>query len=178
MACNTLLAILKSCDPNTGGIVKAWFNNGDAIDPASVTEANGIVTDAALVSTSGNFVEFQFNPNTSNFTENSTIDLTTGATFYTGVITISLNRREALKRQRLLLIAQGQPELTVIVKDSNGKYWIFGLGDDKVYLTANEGGSGTAKADQNGYILTFTVEDANPAFEILEAVVENLTAEA
>ena len=176
MACNTLLSILKSCDGNTGGIVKAWFNNGDAIDQGSVTETDGVITAADLVSSADGFVEFQFNPNTSNFTEATSIDLTTNSTFYTGVITVQLSRREALKRQRLLLIAQGQPELTVIVKDSNGKYWIFGLNNDKVYLTANEGGSGTAKADLNGYILTFTVEDANPAFEITEAIAEGLFA--
>lgn len=174
MACNTLQEILKSCDANLGGITKAWFNNGDAIDPASVTISNGVVTAATLDSTTADFVEFQFNPNTSNYAETSPIDLTTGSTYYEQTITLVLNRREASKRQRLLLIADGQPALTIIVKDSNGLYWIFGLGDDKMHLTANEGGSGTAKADLNGYTLTFICQDAKPAYEINEAVVTGL----
>lgn len=176
MACNTLQEIIKGCDGNLGGVVKAWFNNGDAIDMDSVTIADGIVTAATLDGLASNFVEFQFNPNTSNYTEATTIDLTTEATFYTQTITVQLARREAVKRQRLLLIAQSQPALTVIVKDSNGLYWIFGLQDDKVYLTANEGGSGTAKADLNGYVLTFTCESSTPAFVISEAVVTALAA--
>ena len=175
MACNTLLEILKSCDGNLGGIVKAWFNNGDAIDQDSITISNGVVTAADLLgSPAVPFVEFQFNPNTSNYAETSPIDLTTGSTYYEQTITIVLNRREAAKRQRLLLIANGQPELTIIVKDSNGLYWVFGLGDNKMYLTANEGGSGTTKADLNGYTLTFTCQDARPAFQIAEEVVETL----
>jgi hypothetical protein len=176
MACNSLLEILKSCDGNLGGVTKFWINNGDAIDPASVTSANGIVTAATLELTASPFVEYQFNPNTSNYAETGTIDLVNGSTFYNQVITLQLNRREASKRQSLLLITSSQPGLTCIVKDSNGLYWIFGLDADKVYLTGNEGGSGTAKGDLNGYTLTFTAESATPAYVINEAVVTALAA--
>jgi len=74
------------------------------------------------------------------------------------------------------LLALGQPGLTFVIKDSNGLYWLFGSDDDKVYLTGNEGGSGTAKADLNGYTLTFTCEDAKPVFEIQEATALALIA--
>jgi hypothetical protein len=77
-----------------------------------------------------------------------------------------LARREAAKRQSLLLIATGQPDLVVMVLDSNGLYWGFGFENDSVNLSGGGGGSGTAKADLNGYILTFTSESANPAYEI------------
>lgn len=178
MACNTLLEILKDCEGNLGGVVKFWINNGDAIDMSSVAIINGIVTAADLDSEAdGPFVEFQFNPNTSNFTENAVVDLVNGSTFYEQVITLVLNRREAAKRQRLLLVALGQPELTCIVKDSNGLYWIFGLYDDKVYFTGSEGGTGTTKADLNGYTLSFTAEDRLPAFQINGSVVEALATE-
>lgn len=173
MACNTLKEILKNCDSNAGGIVKMYINNSDAIDYTSIVESDGVITAVDLVGADG-FVEFQFNPNTSNFTENTTIDLTTGSTFYEQVITIVLNRREATKRQSLLLIADGQPELTIIIKDSNGLYWGFGFSDDKVFLTGNEGGTGTAKTDHNGYTLTFTSEASIPAYEIDEDIIAGL----
>lgn len=174
MACNTLQEILKSCVGNLGGVTKFWINNGDALDLTTITETDGEVTAVDLKGSAAGFVEFQFNPNTSNFTEASTIDLVTGSTFYDQIITLVLNRREATKRQKLLLIAAGQPGLTIIVKDSNSNHWIFGLYDDKMYLTGNEGGSGTAKADANGYTLTFTAQDANPAFIIKESVIAGL----
>lgn len=174
MACNILEEILKGCEGNAGGVVKFYINNADSIESSTIVD--GVVTGATIGTgiTASQFVEFQFNPNTSNYTENSTIDLTTESTFYTQTITLQLARREAAKRQKLLLVALGQPELTVIVKDSNGLFWIFGLDDDKVYLTGNEGGSGTAKTDLNGYILTFTCESATPAYEISEAAVNSL----
>lgn len=177
MACNTLKSILKSCDGNLGGITKVWIGNGDAL--SGVTAANGVVTGATFsgATGAGEFQEFQFNPNTSNYVTTTTVDLTTSSTFYSSVITLQLARREATKRQSILLIAQGQPELTIMVKDSNGLYWIFGLNDDKVYLTGDEGGSGTAKADLNGYVLTFTAEEAEPPYEVDEttaAVIANL----
>ena len=174
MACNILEEILKNCDGNAGGIVKFYINNADSVD--SFTEVDGVITGATIGTgvTASQFVEFGFNPNTSNYTENTEIDLTTDSTFYNQTITLQLARREAAKRQKLLLIALGQPELTVIVKDSNGLYWGFGFDNDKVYLTGNEGGSGTAKTDLNGYILTFTCESATPAFELTEATVNSL----
>lgn len=179
MACNTLLEILKNCDGNLGGIVEFYINNGDAIDQSTVTIANGEVTAADLDSGAGEFVKFEFNPNTSFYTENIEVNLQTSATVYVPTITLQLARREAVKRQKLLLIALGQPELTIIVKDSNGIFWIFGLEDDKMYLTGGEGGSGQAKADLNGYTLTFSNGEGggtrNPAYEIDETIVEALS---
>jgi len=166
MACNTLTGIPKSCDGNLGGIVKFYIGNSDQITSYG-TASNDLIT---AITSSADFVEFQFNPNTSNFTEATTIDLATGSTFYLSTITLQLSRREASKRQSLLLIAQGQPELSIMVKDSNGLYWMFGLDDDKMYLSGDEGGTGTAKADLNGYILTFTGETATPAYEVEESV--------
>tara|TARA_R110000851_G_scaffold133851_2_gene268869 strand:- start:643 stop:1161 length:519 start_codon:yes stop_codon:yes gene_type:complete len=161
MACNTLTEILKGCEGNLGGLTKLWIGNGDSITASTIVD--GEVTGATATEV---FVEYQFNPNTSNFVESTTVDLATSSTFYTSVITLQLARREAAKRQSLLLIAKGQPELSIMVKDSNGTYWMFGLNDDKVFLTGDEGGSGQAKADLNGYLLTFTAETAEPALQV------------
>lgn len=168
--CNTLESILKNCDPNTGGVTKIWLNNGHIYDGAPTFDADQLVTGATFVTGATSWVEFQFNPNTSSFAESATVDLTNNTTFYTQTITLVLARREAVKRKALLQIANGQPTLTAIVKDSNGLYWLFGSLDDKLYMTGNEGGSGTAKADANGYTITLTCEDAKPAFEVDSAV--------
>ena len=169
--CNSLTSILKSCDSNAGGIVKFYIAPADFV--TAFTETTGVIT-AASMSAGTTFVEFEFNRNSSSYEEVPTIDLVNGSTFYNQTITLQLARREAVKRQSLLLIASGQPDLTCIVKDSNGLYWAFGFPEDKVNLTGGGGGSGTAKADLNGYTLTFTSEAALPALEIDEAVVLTL----
>ena len=168
MACNTLTSILKGCDNNAGGVVSFFIAPEDFV--SGFTEANGEIS-AIAMSGSTEFVEYQFNRNTSSYGEDMTVSLENGSTFYNQTITIVLARREAAKRQSLLLIASGQQKLTCIVKDSNGLYWGFGFDEDKVYLTGNAGGSGTAKADANGYTLTFTCESATPAYEVDESAV-------
>jgi hypothetical protein len=169
--CNSLTSILKSCDNNAGGVVKFYIAPADYV--TGYTASAGVIT-AATMSAGTTFVEYEFNRGTSNFTEETTINLQNGSTFYNQTISLQLARREAAKRQSLLLIASGQPDLTVIVKDSNGIYWAFGFTEDKVNLTGNAGGSGTAKGDLNGYTLTFSCEAAEPAYEIDDAVVLNL----
>jgi len=171
MACNEILGIAKDCLGNAGGVSRIWLNNGDAIDMSTVTyDTDETVSAADLAPGATGFVEFQFNPNVSSFTDNILVDLTTSSTFYDQIVSLQLSRREAIKRQRILLIADGQPPLTMMVKDANENYWIFGLREDKMYLTGSEGGSGTLKTDLNGYVLTFTAQSAFPAFAIEESV--------
>jgi len=166
--CNSLTSILKSCDSNAGGIVKFYIAPADFV--TGFTSSAGVITGVTMSGLT-TFVEFEFNRNSSSYEEVPTIDLVNGSTFYNQTITLQLARREAVKRQSLLLIASGQPDLTCIVKDSNGLYWGFGFPEDKVNLTGGGGGSGTAKADLNGYTLTFTSEAALPSLEVDEAAV-------
>jgi hypothetical protein len=166
--CNTLTQIIKSCDNNAGGLTK--FYVAPTCFVTGFTSSAGTINSITM-SGSSTFVEYEFNRGTSNYEEVPTINLQNGSTFYLDTINLQLSRREATKRQSLLLIANGQPDLAVIVLDSNGLYWGFGFGDDPVNLTGGGGGSGTAKADLNGYILTFTSEASAPAFEVSSAAV-------
>jgi hypothetical protein len=152
-------------------LVKFYIIPADFV--TGITEANGVITNIDL-SGSSTFVEYEFNRGTSSYEEVPTINLQNGSTFYNQTITLQIARREAVKRESLVLIAAGQPDLTIIVKDSNGLYWGFGFADDKVNLTTGGGGSGLAKADFNGYTLTFTSESAEAAFEVDDTIIAGL----
>ena len=91
--------------------------------------------------------------------------MTNGTTFFNQVVTLVLSRRETIKRNAIEKLADGQKQLIIVVLDSNGIYWLFGLSEGS-YLTAVEGGSGTAKADANGYTLTFTAMEVEQAYEV------------
>ena len=88
-----------------------------------------------------------------------------GTTFFNQVVNLVLSRRENTKRQFIEKLVDGQKQLLIVVLDSNGKYWLFGLYEGS-YITAIEGGSGTAKADQAGYSVTFTSMEPEQAYEI------------
>ena len=66
-----------------------------------------------------------------------------------------------------------QKRLSIIVKDQNGLNWVLGM-TNGMDLTTNEGGSGTAKADLNGYTLTFTGEEPEMASTVSDAILATL----
>jgi len=114
------------------------------------------------------FFEFQTNKNVCNFTESVAVDMNNGTTFFNQVVTLVLTRRETTKRNAILKLVDGQKQLLVVVLDSNNNYWLFGL-NEGAYVTAIEGGSGTAKSDINGYTITFTAMERIQAYQITAA---------
>lgn len=119
------------------------------------------------------FYEIQTNKNVCNFTESVAIDMTNGTTFFNQVVSIVLSRRETTKRDFIEKLVAGQKQLAIIVLDSNGLYWLFGK-DEGSYVTAIEGGSGTAKADANGYTLTLTAMEPDQAFQVDPTIISGL----
>jgi hypothetical protein len=73
-------------------------------------------------------------------------------------------------RNQVKVLAQN-PNLKVIVETNNGtvdgvgRYWL--LGEDRgMQLLSGTGATGTAFGDLNGYSLTFTGQEPNPASEV------------
>jgi hypothetical protein len=116
------------------------------------------------------FFEFQTNKNVCNFTESVAVDTNNGTTFFNQVVSIVLTRRETTKRNAILKLVDSQKQLLLVVLDSNSNYWLFGLREGS-YVTAIEGGSGTAKSDINGYTITFTAMEPIQAYEIAPAAI-------
>jgi hypothetical protein len=168
MACNTsLIAITKGCDNNAGGLTKfyiapAEFVTGTTISADTVT--------AFAMSGSSTFTEFEFNKNVANYEEVGTISLENGSTYFAQTVNLTIPRREAAKRAAIQLIAAGQRDLKIIVKDGNGLYWYLGA-ENSANLTATGGGSGTVKGDGSQYTLTFLAEEPVQAYEADETAV-------
>ncbi len=130
---------------------------GQAADPAPPNTNQ-------TVSTYG-FFEVKTNKNVCNFTETVSVDMANGTTFFNQVVTMVLSRRETTKRTFIEKLVEGQKQLSVVVLDTNGIYWLFGLAEGS-YVTGIEGGTGTAKADMNGYTVTFTSMEPEQAYEL------------
>lgn len=162
--------ITKSCDNNTGGIDKMYIADFPLV--SSYTEANGSIS-AITMSGTASFYEFEFNRNTSSYSETVNINLQNGTTFFSQAVTLVLSRREKTKREALQKLIAGQKELFIIVKDSNGLYWAFGK-DAGAIVTAISGGSGVQKADANNYTITFTAEEHASAPEVDGSIIAGL----
>ena len=165
ITCTALNGIAKGCDNNIGGVTNIWLY--DAEDIGTITDTAGVASAITLV-TGGAGQAFIINRNTSNFTEDAAIDLVNGSSFITQTINLAFHRREASKSYAIQLLGEGQRDLTCIVKDGNGLYWIF----DNMQLTAVGEGSGTAKADGSKYSLTLTGEATEYAWEVVLATLQ------
>lgn len=162
--------ITLGCDNNIGGIKRLFLtekSNVSAVTLASPSTEISAFTMAG--SPAADFYQFEFNKNTSSYTEELTSDQATGRDLYVQTITLVLNRREKTKRDTLLLLAK-RKDLVAIIEDNNGIYWYFGE-EYGINLTTNSGGSGVAKSDANQYVLTFVGEESEPANTVQEAAV-------
>ena len=166
--CNSITGITFSCLSNTGGVKEIYIACFDSLVSATVSSGEII-----FATVSAPFEQFQFNKNTSSITEEATINLENGTTFYTQTVTLVIPRREVSKRNAILLLADGQPNLHIIVKDQNDEYWWVGY-ENGANLTANVTGSGTTKTELNGYTLTFTAEEPSLALGIDPAVIPTI----
>jgi hypothetical protein len=161
----------------TGNLTSVSYNSGTNIttitpDFAGFTPIVGSVAGGVAPNNTANqsittylMYEIETNKNVCNFTESASIDLTNGTTYFNQVLTLVLSRRETTKREFIKGLIDGQKQLVVVLLDTNGNYWLFGL-NEGCFTTAIEGGSGTGKADANGYTITFTAMEPLQAYEI------------
>jgi hypothetical protein len=166
MACQALETILKSCLNNSGGIYGIWINQQDEILSITPTDpsagAGWSITGITLQAAPVLFENFYVRRNTSNYTEDSTIDLVNGSSFVTQTINLMFHRREAAKSRAIKILGSGQQYLTAIILDANGLYWYFPY----LQVSATGEGSGTARADGSKYSVTLVAENEYLAYEV------------
>lgn len=161
-----------NCDNNVGGVKKIWLLEKRRV--TSVT-LNSPTQEISAIVTSGNvnFYEFQFNKNTSSYTETYTSDPATGRDLAEQTITLVLNRREKTKRDLLLLLGRRE-DLCAIVEDNNGVVWFYGE-NFGLNMSNATGGSGTQKTDPNQYVITLTGQEPSPANTLTSACYTDIT---
>lgn len=175
--CGCLDEILRDCDGSVGGLRTIY---AIPFESATLTygtgTASGYVTGLSIGAVNGltcSFVEVQVNKDSSSYTEEGNIDLVNGTTLYTVTLSAMIGRRDVAKRNAIMMLAAGQQELLLVLKDNNGLYWLMGSGNG-ANLTGVGEGSGQAKADNSKYSLTFTSEENEMMYELDPALVITL----
>ena len=163
--CQALEAILKTCDNNSGGIYGIWIIPQDEIASITPTDPSaGLGWEITTINLAGLtlFTNYYIKRNTSNFTEDSTIDLVNGSSFVTQTINLMFHRREADKSRAIKILGAGQQYLAAVVLDANGIFWYFPY----LQVSATGEGSGTARADGSKYTVTLLAENPYLAYNI------------
>jgi hypothetical protein len=172
--CDNLNGIEKDCLVNIGGTQNIYIADRDDLD--SVTVSAGTVT-AITMASGASFHEFAFTRDSSSFTETPEVDVTNGSTLFAQNVTLTVKRRDVSKRNAIMLLAAGQRDLAVIIKDNNGNYELAGYNSNfsqGLQLTGGEGGSGTAKTDLNGYTIELTNSMPEMAFAVDDSIIAGL----
>lgn len=172
--CGCIEDILKGCDNNIGGLKKIYVAPFASVETSEVDGViTGITMSAVGLGATCSFIEIEVNKNSSSYTEEAGIDLVNGSTFYTTTLSAMIPRREVAKRNAIALLAAGQQDLTVILQDGNGIYWMMGW-QNGANLTAVGEGSGQAKADGSKYSLTFLAEEEEQMPEVNQSVITSI----
>lgn len=170
MACDITAGFTLDCNDSNGGIEQIFIANGPV---ESITETAGTIsaiTVGGAALTPSDFFAFEVPRQTSSFTETINVSNENGTVFYDQALTMVLNKMEAAKRDQILLLSQNN-EMVVVFKDNNSKYFSVGI-QRGAYMTAGTSVSGVAYGDRNGYELTFSGMEEQPAFEVTGSIVE------
>jgi hypothetical protein len=158
------------CDNNIPGIRNIWFTEKSNVTAIGLSSPGDKINSFTMAgSPAAVFYKFEFNKNTSSYTESESDDQAAGRTLNTITINLVLNRREKAKRDKLMLLGK-RKDLVAIIEDNNGLYFYAGQ-EYGINKTTNEGGSGVAKTDVNQYVITFVGEEPELMNEIEEAAV-------
>jgi len=163
--CDITSGFTLGCRDNTGGIANLYILSGSITTVADASE--GLISG---ITGSGEFFKFELFRQTSDFTEAITSTPENGTVFYEQTLNAVFFKLQSSTRNQVKVLAQN-PNLKVIVETNNGtvdgvgRYWL--LGEDRgMQLLSGTGATGTAFGDLNGYSLTFTGQEPNPASEI------------
>tara|TARA_R110002153_G_scaffold229388_4_gene382489 strand:+ start:175 stop:717 length:543 start_codon:yes stop_codon:yes gene_type:complete len=163
--CDITSGFTLGCRDSVGGITNLYILSGSIDSVVDVSE--GLIS---TISGSGEFYKFELFRQTSDFSEGITSTPENGTVFYEQTLNAVFFKLQSSTRNQVKVLAQN-PNLKVIVETNNGsvdgvgRYWL--LGEDRgMQLLSGTGATGTAFGDLNGYSLTFTGQEPNPASEI------------
>lgn len=165
MSCDITSGFTLGCRDNTGGIKNLYILSGSitSVDDASEGLISGITG-------SGEFFQYELFRQTSDFSEAISATPENGTVFYEQSVNAVFFKLQSSTRNQVRVLAKN-PDLKIIVETNNGsedgvgKYWLLGE-QNGVQLLSGTGATGTAFGDLNGYSLTFTGQEPEPASEI------------
>ena len=163
--CDITSGFTLGCRDNSGGIKNLYILSGSITSVVDASE--GLIQ---TISGSGEFFKFELFRQTSDFTEGISATPENGTVFYEQTVNAVFFKLQSSTRNQVRVLAKN-PDLKIIVETNNGsedgvgKYWLLGQ-ENGVQLLSGTGATGTAFGDLNGYSLTFTGQEPEPASEI------------
>jgi hypothetical protein len=167
MACDISLGRVTPCKDSVGGLDAIYLINESELSYDNLT-FDALMTDS-IEGVTGTPTAYKWElKGTSTFTQNIVSSRENGTTYFEQVLELTFTRMDAYTHREIKLLSYGNPK--VIVKDNNGNFFLVGAkhGADVTGGTIVTGGN---MGDLNGYTLTLTAMEQEPAY-FFEATTE------
>ena len=164
MSCDITSGFTLGCRDNTGGLKNIYILSG------SISSTGGSTGLLDSISGSGTFYKFELTRQTGDFTEAINANVENGTIFYEQTVNAPFHKLQSSTRNQVRVLAKN-PDIKMIVETNNGSEDgvgnFFLLGETRgLSLSGGQGQTGTAFGDLNGYTLTFTGQEPEPASEL------------
>lgn len=164
MSCDITSGFTLGCRDNTGGLKNIYILSG-SIDSTSGT--TGLID---TITGDGVLYKFELTRQTGDFTEAINANVENGTIFYEQTVNAPFHKMQSATRNQVRVLAKN-PDIKVVVETNNGSEdgvgTLFLLGQSRgLSLSGGQGQTGTAFGDLNGYTLTFTGQEPEPASEL------------
>ncbi len=169
MPCDLTTGRTEPCKDSIGGVKNAFFI--DYVEN-SFTVSNSQGTGIAVGVTEAFKYELRSDTN-NDATESMVTNKDTGTSVNTQTVNLRLKKQDAATSNEIKLMAYARP--IIVVQDRNDVYKVYGMSEG-MDLTGSNIQSGSAKADFNGYDLTFTSAEGDMAPILDSATVTALIA--
>ena len=163
-SCDITSGFTLGCRDNTGGLKNIYILSGSI---SSTSGTDGLISG---ITGSGEFYKFELTRQTGDFTEAINSNVENGTIYYEQTVNAPFHKLQSATRNKVRVLAKN-PDIRMIVETNNGSEdgvgVFFLLGQTRgLSLSGGQGQTGTAFGDLNGYTLTFTGQEPEPASEI------------
>lgn len=161
MSCLINTGYQLGCRDSIGGIQEAYIGNFNA-NQLYVLDGSDNITG---ITGSGTVSYYKYDQEMENgeFTQEGQYSTENGTVFFNQNLTLMFHKNDAALRNQLLVLSQAN--LSVIVKDQRGEYWLLGL-QNGIRATAGSQNTGRLFGDMNGVTITLSGKEPEPAHRI------------
>ena len=168
MSCDITAGRIEQCKDSVSGLKAIYIINYDKLNSDAVGYN---ITDAGKEdeiktwkpiddSTALHLYKFELKSTTNSFTTAIESSRDNGTTFFTQTLVAALKRQDVVTTKNVKLLAYGRPR--IVVRTMTDQFFLMGL-DQGADVSAGEISSGASLGDFNGYSLTFTAQEEDPA---------------
>ena len=160
MPCYITSGEALGCSDSIGGIKKVYIVGGGGEVTGYTYNTSGAIT-GATSTTGTTLYGFELKRNTSSLTQNVTKSYENGTVYFEQILEVVLFKYDQEKRDKMKVLAQND-NLQIVAIDQNDVQYLLGQVNFS-YLSGGAATSGLALGDRNGFSLTFTAQEAEPA---------------